>query len=79
MRRFRFGRRGLAAGVGAVAALATAGGIAFATIPGPGYVYSACMLKGVGTIRLIDKCSPSSPPGSWRPPVPPRRGAELST
>src|SRR6478752_1586325 len=58
MRRFRFGSRGLVIGIAAVAALATAGGIAYATIPGPGYVYSACMLKGVGTIRLIDKSLP---------------------
>ena len=46
----------------AVALLASVivGGIAYATIPGPGNVYSACMLKGVGTIRLIDKSLPES-------------------
>src|ERR1700733_1248674 len=37
-----------------------AGGIAYATIPGSGNVYSACMLKGVGTIRLIDTSLPAS-------------------
>jgi hypothetical protein len=39
---------------------AVAGGVAYATIPGQGNVYSACMLKGVGTIRLIDKSLPES-------------------
>src|SRR5689334_1989645 len=46
-------RRLLLAGV--VVVLAAAGsGIAYATIPGEGNVYTACMLNGVGTIRLID-------------------------
>jgi hypothetical protein len=58
MKRFRFGTRGLATGIAAVAVLATAGGVAYATIPGPGNVYTACMLRGVGTIRLIDKSLP---------------------
>jgi hypothetical protein len=43
-----------------VLAGAIAGGVAYATIPGPGNVYSACMLKGIGTIRLIDKSLPES-------------------
>jgi hypothetical protein len=30
------------------------GGIAYATIPSSGGVYTACELKGIGTIRLID-------------------------
>lgn len=30
------------------------GGVAFASIPSSGGVFTACMLKGVGTIRLID-------------------------
>ena len=30
-----------------------------AAIPGDGGVYSACMLKGVGTVRLIDKSLPA--------------------
>jgi hypothetical protein len=42
------------------AAIALAGGVAYATIPGPGNVYSACMLKGVGQIRLIDPSLPST-------------------
>ena len=50
----------LAAAAVAVAALVGAG-IAYATIPGPGNVYTACMLKGVGTVRLID---PSLPPSN---------------
>jgi hypothetical protein len=60
MKRSWLGTRGLAGGIAAVAALATAGGIAYASIPGPGNVYTACMLKGVGTIRLIDKSLPST-------------------
>jgi len=42
-------------------ALLVAGGIAYATIPDGGGVYTACRLNGVGTIRLID---PSGPSGS---------------
>jgi hypothetical protein len=34
--------------------------VAYATIPGPGNVYNACMLKGLGTVRLIDKSLPAS-------------------
>jgi uncharacterized repeat protein (TIGR02543 family) len=39
---------------------ATIAGVAWASIPGAGNVYTACMLKGVGTIRLIDKSLPST-------------------
>src|SRR5919198_5650498 len=53
-------KRLLASAVGALVAAAIAGGVANATIPGPGDVYSACMLKGVGTIRLIDKSLPAA-------------------
>jgi len=42
----------LALGIGAVALVA--GGVAFASIPSGGGVYTACMFKNVGTIRLID-------------------------
>jgi len=49
----------LAAAAIAVAALAGAG-IAYATIPGAGAVYTACMLKNVGTVRLIDPSLPAS-------------------
>ena len=38
----------------------TAGGIAYATIPVAGNVYTGCMLKNVGTVRLIDSTLPSS-------------------
>jgi hypothetical protein len=31
-----------------------AGGVAYATIPDSGNTYTACMLKNVGTVRLID-------------------------
>ena len=37
-----------------------AGGVAYATIPDVGKVYTACMLKNVGTIRLIDPSLPAS-------------------
>jgi Gp5 C-terminal repeat (3 copies) len=43
-----------------VVLLATAGGVAYATIPGSGNTYTACMLKNVGTVRLIDPTLPSS-------------------
>src|SRR3954471_4447254 len=48
--------------LGASAALfIVLGGIAYATIPGSGGVYTACRLKDVGTIRLIDPTlSPSN-------------------
>src|SRR5436190_20731305 len=53
-------KRLLTAATGVLVAVAIAGGVAYATIPGPGDVYSACMLKGLGTIRLIDKSLPST-------------------
>src|SRR5712691_623892 len=53
-------KRLLVSAAGMLVAVAIAGGVAYATIPGPGNVYSACMLKGVGTIRLIDKSLPST-------------------
>ncbi len=43
-----------------VVLLAGAAGIAYATIPDGNNVYSACMLKNVGTVRLIDPSLPSS-------------------
>jgi hypothetical protein len=50
----------LVAALCATAVLAAAG-IAYAVIPDASGQYTACMLKGVGTIRLIDKsASPSS-------------------
>jgi hypothetical protein len=58
--RLRRGRRTVVvAGIVAIV-LAAAAGIAYATIPSSGNVYTACMLKGVGTIRLIDPSLPSS-------------------
>jgi hypothetical protein len=53
-------KRLLITAAGALLAIAIAGGVAYATIPGPGNVYNACMLKGLGTIRLIDKSLPST-------------------
>jgi hypothetical protein len=40
--------------------LGLAGGVAYATIPDGGGVYTACMLKNVGTVRLIDPSLPAS-------------------
>jgi hypothetical protein len=54
------GRASLAIpGVACCAALAA--GVAYATIPGGSGDYTACALKGVGTIRLVD---PSLPPSN---------------
>jgi hypothetical protein len=59
-----FRRRALTISAAAIAGFAIAGGIAYATIPGPDKVFAACMLKGIGTIRLIDKSLPSTNPMS---------------
>src|SRR4051794_4693153 len=59
MKRISFGRR-LAIGLPVVATLTLAGGIAYATIPNDSKTFTACMLKNVGTIRLIDPSLPSS-------------------
>jgi hypothetical protein len=50
----------IAAAAGGLSAAAIVGAVAYATIPGNGAVYTACMLKNVGTIRLIDASLPSS-------------------
>src|SRR5436190_18948244 len=60
MKRMRLGRRSFAIAGAAVAALALAGGIAYATIPDSNKVFTACMLKSTGTVRLIDKSLPDS-------------------
>lgn len=60
MKSIRLRRRGITVGAAAIAAFAIAGGIAYATIPGPGNVFAACMLKNIGTIRLIDKSLPAT-------------------
>jgi len=49
------------AAAGGLLIAAATGAVAYAAIPGDGSVYRACMLKNVGTIRLID---PSLPSGS---------------
>ncbi len=59
MRRF-VGRLGVRSGLLMVAALAVAGGIAYASIPSGAGVYTACKLNATGTIRLIDPSLPSS-------------------
>lgn len=53
-RRVRLGTRGAVVAVSAFAMLALAAGIAYATIPDSGNVYTACILNKVGTIRLVD-------------------------
>src|SRR6478609_8323667 len=56
-----FHRRAVVLGLGPVAALAVAGGIAYAAIPDAGTpTYHACMLKNVGTIRIVDPSLPTS-------------------
>jgi collagen triple helix repeat protein len=44
----------------AAAVIAVAGGAAYAAIPDGSKVYTACMLKNVGTVRLIDPSLPAS-------------------
>jgi hypothetical protein len=65
----------VAAAAGAVAATVLAGGVAWAAIPGDGGAYSACMLKNVGTVRLIDK---SLPPGNLMSRCKPALEVEIS-
>ena len=50
--------------IGLMVVLMVAGGVAFAAVPGPDGVIHSCMLKNIGTIRIIDpslgqKCSGS--------------------
>jgi hypothetical protein len=45
-----------------VAALTLTGGVAYATIPDSSGVYTACLLKATGTVRLIDPSLPASNP-----------------
>src|SRR6478609_4391986 len=54
-------RRTAIAALVILAAVAVAGGVAYATIPDGNGVYTACRLNATGTIRLID---PSLPAGS---------------
>jgi Collagen triple helix repeat (20 copies) len=49
-----FGSRPRRIALGAVVAVGATGGIALASIPGGDGVFHACMLKDVGTIRMID-------------------------
>jgi hypothetical protein len=53
-------RRAVTAAAAALLAGAIAAGVSYATIPDARNVYSACMLRGVGTIRLIDRSLPDS-------------------
>src|SRR3954470_6909953 len=50
--------------LGAVAALATAVGVAYATIPSAGGVFTACVMRSTGAVRIIDPSGPASSPGS---------------
>jgi collagen triple helix repeat protein len=52
--RMLFGRRPRRLIAVTAVVFAAAAGIAYATIPDGGGIYTACMLKNVGTIRLID-------------------------
>jgi len=62
MKRIPIGRRSAIVAAVAVVILALAGGIAYATIPDANKVFTACMLKNVGTIRLIDPALAVSSP-----------------
>ena len=52
-------RRVVRVAVLSVVLLGLAGGIAYATIPDSNHVYTACMLKATGTVRLIDTSLPN--------------------
>jgi hypothetical protein len=59
--RLLVGRRSLAVGAIVAVGLVAAAGLAYSAIPDGSNVLTACMLKNVGTVRLID---PSLPSGS---------------
>ena len=61
MRRL-IGRRSVRVAVAAGVLLGLAGGVAYAAIPDANHVYTGCMLKNIGTLRLIDTSLPSSNP-----------------
>jgi hypothetical protein len=65
----------IAAAAGALVATALAGSVAWAAIPGDGGVYTACVLKNVGTVRLIDR---SLPPGNLMSHCKPSLELEIS-
>jgi hypothetical protein len=50
-------RRGRLAAVAGVLALVTAGGVAYAAIPGPGGVIQACYTKSGGALRVVDSAA----------------------
>ena len=58
--RYLWTRRGLRLFAIVAALFGVAAGIAYATIPDSGNVYTACMLKSIGTVRLIDTSLPAS-------------------
>lgn len=58
--RLRLGRRGVVLASAAVVTLVAAAEFAYATIPDNNKLFTACMLKTVGTVRLIDPSLPSS-------------------
>ncbi len=68
-------RRVVRVAVLSVVLLSLAGGIAYATIPNGNHVYTACVLRATGTVRLIDTslsshdlrshCSPFEDEISW--------------
>ena len=53
VKKMMLGRRSARMVLVAVVGLGLAGGIAYATIPGAGNVYTACMLKNIGTISTF--------------------------
>jgi hypothetical protein len=58
--RIRVARLAIVAGL----LLTVAGGVAYATIPDSGKVFTACMLNNIGTVRLIDQSLSSNSPMS---------------
>lgn len=83
MRSHLTGKR-LALVAASVLAVLTAAGVAYATIPSSSGVYTGCVLKGIGTIRLIDPslssrdfeshCTPFEQQITWNQTGPPGPG-----
>ena len=58
--RLRLARRRVVLAFAAAVGLVATAGFAYATIPDNNKLFTACMLKNVGTVRLIDSSLPSS-------------------
>ena len=64
IKRVRLSRRIVVIGVAALSVLIAAAGISYATIPDSNKLFTACMVKSSGAVRLIDPSLPASSPMS---------------